>query len=116
MKKLLIYTLLLAHLCTGLVFASDAHSEAFVTHDASGVVLSVVSHAGHGHDEVQRDGAYSSDEIHYEDHHCHGSAHLVGLICSQMMPLVPNRNFSFWVRSQAPVSIYTPPLLRPPIV
>ena len=116
MKKLLIYTLLLAHLCTGLVFASDAHSESFVTHDASGVVLSVVKHVGHGHDKVSHDGTYPSDETHYEDHHCHGSAHLVGLICSQMIPLVPDSNVSFLVQSQASVSIYTPPLLRPPIV
>ena len=116
MKKLLIYALLLSHLCTGLVFASETHSEAFVVHDETGMeLLAVVDHL-HGDHDASYHSADMQSDVHYDDHHCHGSAHLVGLICSQLTPLVPLRNLSFLMRSQASVQIFTPPLLRPPIV
>lgn len=126
MKTLLIYALLLSHLCTGLVFASEAHSEAFVSHDATSMAwLSVVQHSHDEHDALQpshsshplghlADGQQT--DVHYEDHHCHGSAHLVGLICGVIAPLTPYRSELFWVRSQAPVQISILPLFRPPIV
>jgi len=119
MKKILIYALLLTHLFTGLVFASDTHSETFVLHDNEANeagLLSASNHdAAHTHD-VHSEGGQYYGELQYEDHHCHGSAHLVGLIYSQVMPFVSHHSHPFWLRSQASVQVYTPPLLRPPIV
>ncbi len=115
MKKILIYALLLSHLFTGLVFASEAHSEALVSHDETSMALSVVNHSHDEHDALSHLNHAQNDE-HYEDHHCHGSAHLVGLICSAIAPLTLHRRSSTWVRAQAPVQVYILPLLRPPIV
>ena len=115
MKKVLIYALLLSHLFTGLVFASETHSEEFVSHDATSMALSFVHHSHDEHDASYH-SAHAQSDVHYEDHHCHGSAHLVGLICGDIAPLTPDRSTSFWVRSQASVQVYILPLLRPPIV
>jgi hypothetical protein len=113
MKKILIYALLFTHLCTGLVFASDTHSEALSVHDLSGHEL--VDHTGHDHTFLNSSNTSHSDH-QYDDHSCHGSAHLVGLMFNQVLPFVPYTGHEFSVRTQAPVYIFTSPLLRPPTV
>ncbi|VAW45075.1 hypothetical protein MNBD_GAMMA04-2205 [hydrothermal vent metagenome] len=124
MKKILIYALLLTHICTGLVFASEMHSETLLPHDAAEqktVVGGEIRHADHTH--VVNTSSHAVDLYaepqggqHYESHHCHGSAHLVGLIYTQALSQPSYAGRHIRVHAQAPVHVYTPPILRPPIV
>ncbi len=100
MKKILIYLLLLAHLFTGLAFALDTHPEAVVGHDSATIDL----HYDH------------SSDLQYDDYHCHGAAHLVGLIFTQSTQFMASKHHDFFVQAQIPVHLYIAPLLRPPIV
>lgn len=101
MKKILICLLLLAHLCTGLAFALDTHPEAVLSHDSAKIDL----HYNH-----------SSSDLQYDDHHCHGAAHLVGLIFSETTLFMTNSRHNFFVKPPTPTHLYIAPLLRPPIV
>jgi len=117
MKKILVYALLFTHLCTGFAFASDTHSEALSLHDVSVHQVSgyeISNHSDHDHIFLNSsDGSHSDHQ--YDNHHCHGSAHLVGLIYSQVLPFISFVDTHFLVRNQSPVYVSTLPLLRPPI-
>ncbi len=99
MKKTLICLLLLAHLFTGLAFALDTHPEVVAGHDSADVAL----HYDHSGDQQ------------YDDHHCHGAAHLVALIFTQSTPFTARSHHDFFVQIKTPLHLYIAPLLRPPI-
>jgi len=104
MKRILIYILLLANLCTGIAFAWDTHPEAMVGHAAA---IDLV--AGQNHDHPDGD-------LHHSDHCCHGAAHLVGIVFCPITVFVANSHDQFFALSQTPHLLYITPLLRPPIV
>jgi len=105
MKKILICLLLLANLSSGLAFAWDTHPEAMVGHDSAAIELV----AGDDHD-------HPDDDLHHDDHCCHGAAHVVGIVFNQTTQFVASRHNHFSVLSSAPRFLYIAPLLRPPIV
>ncbi len=85
-------------------------------HDVSVHQMSVYdlsNHRDHDHTFLNNSSGLHSDH-QYDNHHCHGSAHLVGLIYSQVLPFIPFIDHDFSVRSQAPVYVSFSPLLRPP--
>ncbi len=104
MKKILIYLLLFVNLSTGLAFAMDIHPEAMAAHSSTSIDLLTV------------DNEHSDGDLHHNDHCCHGSAHLVGLIFSPSTPFVPSNHNDLIMLSQTPTVLYITPLLRPPIL
>ncbi len=79
-------------------------------HDSS--VYEVVLHA---HELSSFSGEHYAEHS-YDEHHCHGSAHLAGLIYSQTRVFSPFTDCHVGVCVQTPVYMPASPLLRPPIV
>ncbi len=105
MKKFLICLLLFVNLSTGLAFALDRHPEAMLGHDSTVIDLLTETESDH----------FDGDQC-FNDHFCHGAAHMLGLIFSQTTPFVASHHGGFVGLSQVPTHLYIAPLLRPPIV
>ena len=105
MKRLLIYILLLANLCSGLAFAWDTHPEAMVGSDVAAINLA--ASVDHGD---------PADDLHHHDHSCHSPAHLVGVFYDATMPVVPTVQDHHTLSHFVLPTLYITPLLRPPIV
>lgn len=105
MKRLLVYFLLIANLCSGLAFAWDTHPEAMVGHDT--VMVDLVAGVDHDHPD---------GDLHHGDHCCHGISHLIGMFYDASTPVaVADCNHQSSLVSVSPLP-YITPLLRPPIV
>ncbi len=105
MKKILIYLLLLLNLGTGLAFAMDIHPEAMAPHSSTTI-----------NSLTDADDEHSDGDLHHNDHCCHGTAHLIGLIFSHSTSFAPGNHNNLIRLFQTPTALYITPLLRPPIV
>jgi len=104
MKKILIYTLLLANLCSGLAFAWDTHTEMVMDHDV--VAVNMVAGEVHNH---------SDSNLPHSDHCGHGAAHLTGIIYNSSTPVMTGSQNQYSFAALAFNSLHIAPLLRPPI-
>lgn len=76
MKRVFIYILLLANLCTGMAFAWDTHPEAYFGHDAATVGV------------VDQNAPPLGGNEHTDHHCCHGAAHVVGIVRNEDVPFL----------------------------
>ena len=104
MKRFLTYFLLIANLCSGVALAWDTHPEAMVGHDSIAINL------------MDDDHDHSDGDFHHDDHSCHGSAHLIGILPAVSTPLLDMKSGYRVSTTDTLPSLYIPPLLRPPIV
>ncbi len=104
MKRLLIYPLLLAHLCSGLAFAWDTHPGAMAGHD----LVAFDQPAGES-------THHTGSEPHHDSHSCHGAAHLIGIIHNTAIPVAATGQNEHTIPPSLIPSRYIAPHLRPPI-
>ncbi len=104
MRTILINFLLLTNLCSGLALAWDSHPEALVGHDSATVGL------------LADDHDHADDDLHHDDHCCHGAAHMMGMLPTATAPTMDMTSGYRFSMMHAIPSLYLTPLLRPPIV